>query len=243
MIRIATVTPVPSQEPNAHEQSSLRALKQQLGRWENIAVVPPGRKVSGFITCQFPAKWFCSPASLNELFLTRGFYQCFRSYDYVLMVHLDSPIWTSQPETFCGYDYLAPPSCRGSADGKPILAGPGPGKFSLRRVASFLAVFDAARRKRRWRPLAAGRLGDEGYFWARRAAYVYPPFRIAPPAVALAFGGGWQRTAEFQDNPGGEAGRLPAKREETEPPTAMAGGRKPRRGSAVAELRFWPEPI
>lgn len=164
---------------------------EEFACYDRLAIVPNDIKVPGLITCEFPQRWFESSARRQELLLTRGFYERFRQYDYIMVDHLEgsaAPI--RNLEQFCGYDFLASPCRRGRNNaGDAIAAGQGPGAFSLRRVSAFLRVCARSRPWRRWKPVATlPECGfNENYFWARRAGMIDPLFNVAPDTVAFSF--------------------------------------------------------
>jgi uncharacterized protein DUF5672 len=148
--RIATVTPIYRKALTADEQISLHHLQHFLSQYENIAVVPDGLRVSlpGFHIKRFSPQCFESEATYSRLLLTSTFYEAFSDYDYILIYQPDSLVFSSDLKYWCdiGYDYIGAPWFRGFADrhsSQSPLWAVGNGGFSLRKVSSFLKVFDA----------------------------------------------------------------------------------------------------
>ena len=151
--RIATVTPIYRKALTPDEQISLHHLQHFLSQYENIAIVPDGLRVTlpGFHIKRFPPQCFESEATYNRLLLTHTFYQALSDYDYILIYQLDCLVFSSDLKYWCdiGYDYIGAPWFTGfagwhSAD-SPLWAV-GNGGFSLRKVSSFLKVFDSERK-------------------------------------------------------------------------------------------------
>ena len=218
-IRIATVTPVYRKALTPDEQISLHHLQHFLSQYENIAIVPDGLCVTlpGFHLKRFPPQCFESVATYSRLLLTPTFYQTLSDYDYILIYQLDSLVFSSDLKYWCdlGYDYIGAPWFTGFADRhspqSPLWAV-GNGGFSLRKVSSFLEVFDS---EKKW--INPERWSREGYalkswehilkkirhtdvsgwlkilksnediFWGLDAPYFKPDFRVAPLDVALSF--------------------------------------------------------
>lgn len=201
-MKVATVTPFFRPTLAFEEQMSITALRNVLHDVEHIALTPPGLRVKGFTTAEFPGPWFDSPRSFDQLLLSPLFYHRFIDCDYLLIYRLGSLVFSPQLERFCraGFDYIAPPALRGYTTGEhrtPIFAGCGHGGFSLRRVGACLEVFEEYARQMQGEDAAtmlgedgSAGLAHEGYFWARRAGKFNPRFKVAPTDVAFAFGWG-----------------------------------------------------
>jgi hypothetical protein len=153
-MRVATVTPIYRATVSRDEAISLRHLQHFLSAHDNIIIAPKGLPLDlpGFKIKRFAARDFVSIQSYNELLLSRRFYKAFLEYDYILIYQPDSLVFSSNLERWCdlGYDYIGAPwfkdfALQHSAD-TPLWAV-GNGGFSLRKVASFLEVFDS---KQRW---------------------------------------------------------------------------------------------
>jgi len=85
----------------------------------------------------------------SQLLLSKGFYEAFSDYDYVLIYHLDALVFSDKLTSWCrkGYDYIAPPWIKhddAPYSGKAEFEGKiGSGGFSLRKVDSFLKVLNS----------------------------------------------------------------------------------------------------
>jgi hypothetical protein len=173
--RIATVTPVYRKALTPDEQISLHHLQHFLSQYENIAIVPDGLCVTlpGFHIKRFPSRCFESVATYNRLLLTPTFYQAFSDYDYILIYQPDCLVFSTDLKYWCdtGYDYIGAPWFTGYADRhspqSPLWAV-GNGGFSLRKVSSFLKVFDS---EKKWiHPEGWWRYGYALKSWRSRVA-------------------------------------------------------------------------
>lgn len=173
--RIATVTPIYRKALTADEQISLLQLQHFLSQYENIAIVPDGLCVTlpGFHIKRFSPKYFESEATYSHLLLTPSFYQAFSDYDYILVYQLDCLVFSSDLKYWCniGYDYIGAPWLTGFADwhaAQSPLWAVGNGGFSLRKISSFLKVFDS---KKKWiNPEGWWREGYALKSWSNRVA-------------------------------------------------------------------------
>lgn len=227
---VAIVVPLSNRSTlTADEEISLRHLRHYLGGYDAYAVTPEGLdiEIPGLEPRPFDRSFFGSTAAHRRLMLSRGFYEAFRAYEYMLIYHLDALVFSDRLDEWCaaGYDYIGAPWLKSMFDPRlPVQAGlarAGNGGFSLRRVESFLRVLTSdryavdpktyaqkrygnlpVRRKiatlpRRYalrlralnnvRREVAGITYNEDFFWADRAVWFAPDFRVAPPEVALAF--------------------------------------------------------
>ncbi len=129
------------------EELSLRHLERHLGGFDRVFIAPPSREVSrpGYGVRRFDERYFGSVGAYNSLMLSRGFYDAFGDYEFMLHYHLDALVFSDRLLEWCdaGYDYLAPPWIK--CEALPWLDVPriGNGGFSLRRIRAFRAVFDS----------------------------------------------------------------------------------------------------
>jgi hypothetical protein len=174
--RIATVTPVYRKALTPDEQISLHHLRHFLANYENVFVAPGDLflNVPGFHIQRFPKRYFASVAAYNRLLLSRRFYEAFSDYDYILIYQLDCLVFSSDLDFWCdlGWDYIGAPWFTGFANRhspqSPFWAV-GNGGFSLRKVSSFLKVFDS---KEIW--IGSEKYLGEGYaskLWHSRVAH------------------------------------------------------------------------
>lgn len=94
----------------------------------------------------FPQPFFSSVQGYNQLMLSRSFYQRFTSFEYLFVYQLDGFVFSDQLADWCrkGYDFIGAPVFRfhGSYEAGNRLWKVGNGGVSLRKTASFLALFD-----------------------------------------------------------------------------------------------------
>jgi hypothetical protein len=155
---VAVVVPL-SNRPwmSPDEETSMRQLEHFLGGYDRYLVAPSGIPVrrSGFETMALPRKFFGSAVAHNHLLIWPPFYRAFAEYEYILMYHLDSLVFSDDLLSWCrrGYDYIGAPwlPCADT----PWVREPavGNGGFTLMRVASVLEVLATRYRQRpvaRW---------------------------------------------------------------------------------------------
>jgi len=150
---IAVLVPL-SKRPTLsdEERISLRHLAHYLADYPKFFMAP--RSVTlrhedvGIKT--FPDEYFGSVEAHNKLLMSEMFYRSFADYEYIMIYHLDSLVFSSDLDAWCskGFDLVAPPWIPGPD--LPWLSEPGVGNggLSLRRVESFLRIL---RSKERWR--------------------------------------------------------------------------------------------
>jgi hypothetical protein len=94
----------------------------------------------------FHPTYFGDRHAHNKLLLSKIFYRTFQNYEYVLIYHLDSLVFSDDLSYWCeqGYDFIGPPWIKGPD--LPWLKFPrvGNGGFSLRRVDAFIRVLDSS---------------------------------------------------------------------------------------------------
>ena len=143
--RLAIVVPLSSTgRITADEEVSLRHLSHYLGEYDKYLIVPKGIAVQreGFKNVWFDQKFFGSAAAHNRLLMLPNFYQQFADYEYLLMYHLDSLVFSSDITHWCeaGFDYIGAPwiPCKDT----PWVKEPrvGNGGFALMKIDSVLKV-------------------------------------------------------------------------------------------------------
>lgn len=90
----------------------------------------------------FEPAYFHSVAGYNKLMLSKCFYARFEAWEYMLIYQLDAWVFRDELDAWCakGYDYIGAPWLR--LDRQVDEQNSGNGGFSLRRIASFIALFD-----------------------------------------------------------------------------------------------------
>ncbi|MGH8019526.1 MAG: DUF5672 family protein [Opitutaceae bacterium] len=130
------------------EEISLRHLRHYLGHYDKVLVVPESLDLPDFpdfTVRRFGDRYFGSVGAYNSLMLSRGFYTAFAGYEFMLHYHFDALVFSDQLLEWCdiGWDYIAPPwvHCKDAEWVKEPFVGNG--GFSLRRIDSFLRVFQS----------------------------------------------------------------------------------------------------
>lgn len=146
---VAIIVPLSNRDYlSPDEQISYRHLMHFLPRYDKYAVAPKGLKISfpGLMTKHFPEKFFGSTEAHKKLLFTGKFYKAFRDYQFVLIYHLDSLVFSDQLTEWCemGFDLIGPPWIEHPEApyvGQDQFEGRvGSGGFSLRKIESFLNV-------------------------------------------------------------------------------------------------------
>lgn len=135
------------------EERSLRQCLTVLGNHPICLIGPEGLDISAYEAIAkacgktlerecFDPSYFRSVAGYNRLLLSRCFYERFAAWDYILIYQLDAWVFKDELDVWCakGYDYIGAPwmKLNGQLDEK----NSGNGGFSLRKVASFIELFD-----------------------------------------------------------------------------------------------------
>lgn len=151
---VAVVVPLSNRRDfTAEEGISLKHLLHFLNKYDKYFVVPEGLKINypGFEMKHFGRKYFGSVAAHTKLMLSPEFYERFIDYEYILIYHLDSLVFSDGLLQWCreGFDYIGAPWIK--YEGAPYAGMPGNenkvgnGGFSLRRIESFLKVIYSER--------------------------------------------------------------------------------------------------
>lgn len=145
--------PVYKKEMKEAEERSLRQCLTVLGNHSICLIGPEGLDISAYEAIAkacgktlerecFDPSYFSSVAGYNRLLLSRSFYERFAAWDYILIYQLDAWVFKDELDAWCakGYDYIGAPwmKLNGQLDEK----NSGNGGFSLRKVASFIELFD-----------------------------------------------------------------------------------------------------
>jgi hypothetical protein len=160
------------------EELSLRHLCHYLGAYDKYLIAPAGTRVTrhGFVTRYVPRKFFGSTAAYNSLTFWPPSYRGFQDYEFILVYHLDSLVFSDELVRWCraGFDYIGAPWLPGPDT--PWVREPrvGNGGFTLMRIDSVLQVLE---NRRRQEPLS--QLTD---FVGRNERRVLSPFRILEAA-------------------------------------------------------------
>lgn len=146
---VAVVVPITQREHlTADEEISLHHLLEYLAPYPKYFVAPETGGVAhpGFSVKRFSNQFFGSALAHDSLMLSREFYDAFSQYEFILDYHLDSLVFSDKLEDWCaaGVDYIGAPWIKSKQSPWVDIPRVGNGGFSLRRVKSFLGVFDSA---------------------------------------------------------------------------------------------------
>jgi hypothetical protein len=142
--KVAVVVPLSDRsELRPDEEVSLRQLCCVLGRYDKFLVASSTAiQREGFATALFPRKFFGSYGAHTRMVSWPGFYKRFEDYEYILIYHLDSLVFSDQLLEWCdaGWDFIGAPwlPCPDTPWVKK--AAVGNGGFTLMNVANALRV-------------------------------------------------------------------------------------------------------
>jgi hypothetical protein len=147
--RVAIVVPLSNRsELTPAEEVSLRHLRRHLNHYDKFAVAPEGLPISldGFEIKPFPTKFFGSADNYKRMVLSRGFYEAFSDYEYILTYHLDALVFSDDLLSWCdrGYDLIGPPWVAhpdALTQGTIYEGKVGNTGFCLKKVQTFLRLF------------------------------------------------------------------------------------------------------
>lgn len=100
-----------------------------------------------FKVAYFDSSFFTSVFSYSQLLLSRDFYERFKEFEYMLIYQLDGFVFKDELAEWCakGYDYIGAPWLKNygfNYDGTELWKV-GNGGVSLRKIATYLQLFDA----------------------------------------------------------------------------------------------------
>jgi hypothetical protein len=126
------------------EEVSMRHLLRFLGSYDKYLITPPGESLrhEGFKIATFPSKFFGSVGGHNQLLMWPGFYRAFRNYEYILIYHLDSLVFSDEMMQWCraGFDFIGAPWIPCADTPWVKKARVGNGGFALMKVDTALKV-------------------------------------------------------------------------------------------------------
>jgi len=149
--KVVIVVPISNRsELTPGEESSLKHLREYLGRYDIFIVAPEGLDVefSGLKIKRFSAKYFGSVANYQRMVMSSEFYKVFGDYEYMLTYHLDALVFSDQLLAWCekGYDFIGAPWVKheGSPNNGTIYEGKvGNSGFALKKIDTFIRLFDS----------------------------------------------------------------------------------------------------
>ncbi|MGN0155975.1 MAG: DUF5672 family protein [Lachnospiraceae bacterium] len=146
--KVVIIIPLYKSKLEENEKISLEQVFRVLSRYD-ICLIGPEKMQFSFLESRtgkfywecFPAAYFESVSSYNQLMLNEAFYCRFSDYEYMLIYQLDAFVFSDKLEYFCslGYDYIGAPWLCGEvvvSQGEKVCCHVGNGGFSLRRIES-----------------------------------------------------------------------------------------------------------
>lgn len=112
--RVVIVTPIYRSSLSAEESLSLDTLRKHLGSYPRCLIAPESLPLSNFPDFRvqrFASRFFRDVRSYNHLVLTRGFYERFRDFDFMLIYQLDALVFRDELLQWCDaqYDFIGAP--------------------------------------------------------------------------------------------------------------------------------------
>lgn len=170
--KVVIVVPISNRsELTSGEELSLKHLKKYLGHHDIFIVAPEGLGVEfpGLEIKRFSAKYFGSVENYQRMVMSSGFYKAFGEYEYMLTYHLDALVFSDQLLDWCekGYDFIGAPWVRhdDSPNKDSIYEGKvGNSGFSLKKIDTFISLFDSDRYAYNIFDLWAYKYGNQSFF-------------------------------------------------------------------------------
>lgn len=122
----------------------------------------------------FKKKFFNSLLGYNQLCLSPILYRTFENYDYMLIYQLDAYVFSDRLDEWCnkGYDYIGAPwfeDNKSHQTGAKLWAV-GNGGFSLRKIATFIELFESKKRAYTFKYLYKKTIREnKGIMWLLKA--------------------------------------------------------------------------
>ena len=114
--KVAIITPVYKDTPNAYEHISMTQLSKILSTHDRFIVFPETLDISNYAQYNFskkplPAKYFQDIHGYNSLLTSAFFYEIFADYEYMLIAQPDTFVFEDRLEYWCNqkYDYIGAP--------------------------------------------------------------------------------------------------------------------------------------
>ena len=134
------------------EEISLKHLRHYLAKYDKYLVIPKDLKfeLSDFNIKRVDEKYFGSLEAHTKFLFSSEIYEAYSNYKYILMYHLDALVFSDDLEKWCemDFDYIGSPWLKhkdAPYAGNPDYEGKvGNGGFSLRKVSSFLKIFNSS---------------------------------------------------------------------------------------------------
>lgn len=158
MNRCCIAIPIYKSQPEAHEVRSFERCMEIFPKEQLILVAPKSLQLNTYLelaekaNCKLEVErfndlYFKGISGYNNLLLSKQFYARFKSFEYLLIHQLDVWVFSNQLDYWCnkGYDYVGAPSFADGMPYEPTKAWIGNGGFSLRKMNSFLSIFNDTR--------------------------------------------------------------------------------------------------
>ena len=146
------IIPIYKTELKESEAKSLHQCLKVLGKHDIVLIHPKNLDLSIYEkiysqyqikmqTKSFANEYFKDSRGYNKLMLSKFFYECFASWEYMLIYQLDAYVFKDELDAWCkkGYDYIGAPWRK--LNGKLDWKNSGNGGFSLRKTATFIQLF------------------------------------------------------------------------------------------------------
>jgi len=148
--KVAVVIPLSNRSTfTVDEEISYKQLVHFLGKYDRYFVTPKSLDIDfpESRIRRFDDRYFGSIVAHTKLMLSAMFYDSFSDYEYILIHHLDALVFSDQLLKWCeeGFDYIGPPWIKCDATPWVEVSRVGNGGLSLRKIKSFLRVFDSDR--------------------------------------------------------------------------------------------------
>lgn len=155
---VSVVIPIYLSNPNQDEINSFNQCLSILGKHPICIICPNNLDISYYellalnhkiklSVLRFKSTYFSNIQGYSRLMLSLEFYKQFKTYEYILIYQLDAWVFRDELADWCkmGYDYIGAPWFENFGtheDGNKLWAL-GNGGFSLRRIPSFIKVFNS----------------------------------------------------------------------------------------------------
>jgi len=199
------VIPIYKEAPTEAEKASLIQCCKVLNRHDFALVCPTDLNAGEYEKLfkgfgvryrveRFDGKYFQSTKTYNLLMLDADFYKRFVAYDFMLIYQLDAYVFRDELGYWCeqGYDFIGAPWNRFDLlrNKLHVLKAGVNGGFSLRKIASFIKVLEAAEaggaaKEIKDAFIRSGKNEDGFFSWC--AVEIDPSFKVAPLSVAALF--------------------------------------------------------
>lgn len=191
--KLVIVIPTHKTNYSDSEKISLFHLEHYLKKYDKYFAVPVRiknkAKRKGYKVITYPNEYFTSVPKYCELLNQKYFYTPFKKYEYMLIYHLDSLVFSDiQNWLKLGFDYIGPPWFRPiigtltHKKGYPKTGGNG--GLSLRKIQTFINIIEKAEklatrdtknsRTRKWWFLKAILTGKSHKIWLNAPPSCYP---------------------------------------------------------------------